>query len=71
MQQFRSYLAENPAHAITKTNPLVLYREITGLDAYCENRMARLSTLCGHNTEVLVLNLVVNIVTIGLSMVNI
>lgn len=64
--QFRSYLTENTLYAITNINPLVLYRDITGLAAYYENRMARQSTLCWHNTEILVLNLVLLIVTTGL-----
>ena len=51
---------------VTKTNSLVLYRKITALAACCGNHMESRGILCGHSTDVLMLNLAVNIVTIGL-----
>ena len=51
---------------VTKTNSLVLYRKITALAAYSGNHMESRGVMCGHNTEILMFNLVVNIVTNGL-----
>lgn len=50
---------------VTKTTSLVLYGEIIALAAYCVNRKESRRILRGHNTEIVVFNLVVNIVNIG------
>jgi hypothetical protein len=46
---------------ITKTNRLMLFREI--ISVYSENYTAHINTLCGQNGKILMLRQVVHIVT--------
>jgi hypothetical protein len=51
--------------SVIRTNELMLYREIIAVCS--ESHTKHINTLCGQNVEFFMLNLVVSIVTTGLS----
>jgi hypothetical protein len=61
-------LLPQKTHTVLPLNKIdLLYNEI--MATYCENRMEHKNTLCGHNAELLVLNVAVHIFTTRLQRV--